>query len=823
MTDFPAFGEDMLRVNAAGHKRFVQAPDFAAKSGGAEALHIPGITPSPGQSAAGLEPIRSERLPAKGARYLTARLVAGAMLVCGLSSPLTAENYLVHDQAEYVTAAGQVNAGDTITLASGEWRDFEMVISGKGEPDKPITVTSQTRGSVMLTGQSSLRIGGEYIVVSGLVFKNGYSPRGEVISFRQSAQDQASNSRVTDVVIDSFSKPDRYESDYWVAMYGRGNRFDHNHLAGKTNKGVTFAVRLDSEESRENGHRIDHNYFGPRPVLGSNGGETLRIGTSHYSMFNSNTLVENNVFDRADGEVEIISSKSGGNIFRGNVFLRSRGTLTLRHGDGNLVERNVFLGGGKDYTGGVRIINRDQKVSDNYMEGLRGDGFSSAVAVMNGVPNSPVNRYVEVENARISGNTVVDSTRITFGLGADEERSAIPSKTVFSGNLLSGTGAEEFIVADADASGITFGGNRVLAGRIDAALPQLGVAPGKLARAGNGLLYPVDPALANVGAPRDLTPVALDQVGVSWYPKPTADRPFGSSGMVTQVAPGSDTLVAAIAAAKSGDILTLSAGEYIVERTVALGKSLTLRGEDRENLPVIRFARPSLIELREGGNLQLAQLVIDGELAPDSVGNSVIRTTIYPIQSNMQIEFDGVTVRNLTVNKSFSVITLGKSTLADRIAIKNSNFADISGTIVSAAAETEDYGQYNVEYLDIIDSSFTNVGGPIADVYRGGSDESTFGPYVNISGNALADVGRASTNRSGAAINLHGVQTAKLSGNAFAGSAPLRIVHTVGTPKTSVTDNSFAETPEPILEELVFDGPARVTAARNIIDGAMAE
>ena len=33
-------------------------------------------------------------------------------------------------------------------------------------------------------------------------------------------------------------------------------------------------------------------------VLGSNGGETLRIGTSHYSMFNSNTLVENNYFDR---------------------------------------------------------------------------------------------------------------------------------------------------------------------------------------------------------------------------------------------------------------------------------------------------------------------------------------------------------------------------------------------------------------------------------------------------------------------------------------------------------------------------------------------
>ena len=45
-------------------------------------------------------------------------------------------------------------------------------------------------------------------------------------------------------------------------MYGKHNRFDHNHLVGKSTVGVTMAVRLDSEESQENYHRIDHNYFG---------------------------------------------------------------------------------------------------------------------------------------------------------------------------------------------------------------------------------------------------------------------------------------------------------------------------------------------------------------------------------------------------------------------------------------------------------------------------------------------------------------------------------------------------------------------------------
>ena len=116
-------------------------------------------------------------------------------------------------------------------------------------------------------------------------------------------------------------------------MYGKGNRFENNHLSGKGNQGVTMAVRLNTEASQENAHVIANNYFGPRPILGSNGGETLRIGTSHYSLSDSLTVVENNVFDRTDGELEIISVKSGKNELRGNTFLAARGTLTMRHGN----------------------------------------------------------------------------------------------------------------------------------------------------------------------------------------------------------------------------------------------------------------------------------------------------------------------------------------------------------------------------------------------------------------------------------------------------------------------------------------------------------
>lgn len=179
--------------------------------------------------------------------------------------------------------------------------------------------------------------------MSGLVFKNGYTPSSAVIEFRKNKDELATHSRVTQVVIDNYNNPDKRESDYWVALYGKHNRFDHSHLVGKRNKGVTVAVRLNSEQSQQNHHQIDHNFFGYRPTFGSNGGETLRIGTSHYSLSDSFTVVENNYFERTNGEVEIISVKSGKNQIRNNVFFESRGTLTLRHGNGNIIEENVFF------------------------------------------------------------------------------------------------------------------------------------------------------------------------------------------------------------------------------------------------------------------------------------------------------------------------------------------------------------------------------------------------------------------------------------------------------------------------------------------------
>jgi poly(beta-D-mannuronate) lyase len=720
------------------------------------------------------------------------------ILACLISCAAPANETVVKSEAEYRDAVKTLRPGDTIVLANGEWRDFEVLFTGEGTASRPITLKAETKGRVFLSGQSNLRLAGEYLQVSGLVFKEGYSPTNTVIAFRSTQGEFANNSRVTEVVIDHFNNPERFEEDYWVMMYGKNNRFDHNHLEGKSNQGVTMAVRLDSPESQENYHLIDHNYFGPRPVLGSNGGETLRIGTSHYSMSNSFTTVENNYFDRCNGEVEIISSKSGGNSFRGNLFFESRGTLTLRHGNNNVVENNVFLGNGVDHTGGIRVINKGQVIRNNYMHGLTGHRFGGALVVMNGVPNSPINRYHQVEDAVIENNSIIASDHIELAAGADEERAAPPLSTAFRNNLVYNEDGSNNIAVHGDIGGIEFVGN-VLHEVADPAV-NVGFSSQNvvLEKAANGLLYP---HAIDVGVSRALQVLDKATTGTTWYPKPGPDNRF-DTGARTGVGTDSDALVKAVSNAQPGDIIELSPGMHRAERVLIINKPLTLRSADSGNRARIEFERSALFEIADGGSLKLVGVVISGKAAPDAAGNTVIRTSRYSMLNNYVLLVDGVEVSDLNTNHSFNFFTVAKHTFANRVQISGSTFRNITGHVLFMNRESDDLGIYNGEYVSIVNSEFSNIEGTVADIYRGGTDESTFGPHFELSGSSLQSVGKGKRNKTHASVSLHGVQVVNIRGNAFNVSQPVRVVKTVGEPVVAFDENQLVETESPEITQL---------------------
>ena len=342
--------------------------------------------------------------------------------------------YRVQNPAEITSAMTTAQPGDTLLMVRGVWNNTAIVFKGSGQEGRPIVLAAETPGAVVLNGTSTLRISGSWLVVDGLRFVGGYSPSGAVIEFRSGAP--AYHSRLTNTSIVDYNPASRSNDYKWVSLYGTHNRVDHCYFAGKNHMGTTLVVWFPTHPHY---HLIDLNWFGYRPPLGENGGETIRIGTSDWSMENSRTTVEYNYFEHCNGEIEIISNKSCENVYRYNTFVECEGALTLRHGNRCMVEGNFFLGNRNSEAGGVRVIGEEHTIFNNYFSGLWGSSMKSALPIMNGVPDSPLDRYFQVKKAVVAFNTFVDC-RYPFilGSGSDSERTLPPQDCIIANNVVQG-------------------------------------------------------------------------------------------------------------------------------------------------------------------------------------------------------------------------------------------------------------------------------------------------------------------------------------------------------------------------------------------------
>ena len=349
-----------------------------------------------------------------------------------------AEEHTVSQETDLDQLCQKVVAGDSIVLADGTWTDSELQFKVlKGTVESPITIRAETAGGVVLAGKTEFRVGGDHVVVSGLVFRDCVNV-DNVLELRTEAGDAARHChhcRITECSFEQSSEVETAKETTWLAVYGSNNRIDHCYFGGKMTRGATIVVWVGEEPKN---HRIDHNHFGPRPELGQNGGETLRIGSSKDSEFNCQAVIEDNYFHQCDGEAELISNKSCENIYRHNVFDECKGTLTLRHGHRCLVDGNVFLGNETSKTGGVRIIGQGHRVTNNYFEGLRGDKERAAISLMNGIPDGPLNGYAPIQNALVAHNTLIDcKVTMEFGVGAGERQTVAPANCRFINNVFS--------------------------------------------------------------------------------------------------------------------------------------------------------------------------------------------------------------------------------------------------------------------------------------------------------------------------------------------------------------------------------------------------
>lgn len=671
---------------------------------------------------------------------------------------------VVHNPEELRKTVLKAKPGDTIVLKNGAWKDAALILNGKGTAKNPIVIRPETPGEVVLTGNSYLQLAGEYLQVMNLHFKDGFTPNRAVISFKTDHKNLANHCRVTGLVIENYSQPQRLKGDTWVILYGKHNRIDHATFVDKLNSGPVIIVELDDERSQANYHRIDSNYFKGRKRFGSNGAETIRVGVSRYSLTPSRTSINHNYFERCNGEVEIISIKSGENKVSYNTFYESEGGLVLRHGSNNLVEGNFFNGNNKLFTGGVRIINPGHKVLNNVFYQLKGTQFRAPLSIMNGVPNSLINRYYQVKDVIVEKNTFIDCTNLLFGAGKDAERTLSPQNVVFKNNLFFSKDSTIYENLN-DDNGLKFVDNALSAeniGDLPAGFKKTKVKHLRL----KGFELPYD---SGYGADlKQISFIEAKNTGASWFhPVVKTAARKGRSFKVS--AAQSENFKSYIQQALSGDTIILTdTGYYKMKESIQINKTLMIMAaKNLTKRPILLNATfssmPAFFIVENGGRLSVENIAFKGTFESFSGVDAGIKSTELPMNRPYYLNVNGCEFYDFNESTQ-SGIAGSKGTLADSLLVSNSIFHHLSGTGINLASEKDDKGIYNAEIVSITNCVFTNLLGSAINIYRGGNDESTLGPFVTINYCSFNEV---ENREQGAAIKLIGVQQAKVTNSGF--------------------------------------------------------
>jgi len=541
-------------------------------------------------------------------------------------------------------------------------------------------------------------------------------------------------------------------------------------------------------------HKIDNNYFAHRPALGVNGGETIRVGTSDWSMYDSFTLVEKNYFEECDGEIEIISNKSCGNIYRYNTFVKNDGTLTLRHGNRCTVESNFFFGFKKSGSGGVRIIGEDHKVFNNYFFELTGSGYRAALSMVNGIPNSPLNEYFQVKNAVVAFNTFVNCiNNFSIGTGASSYQSLPPLNCVISNNVVKGSNSP-LISYVAQPESLLYEGNIMHGASLGIPLPPGITITDPLLFLAEDSLYRIQnnsPAINNAagnysyveydidGQPRNsVKDIGADEFSadpVTNYPIKSGDT--GPSWLeiilngpaIITVAPGINTLYNAVSGAQPYSIIELDEGVYSNDSTIIINKNLTIRAKTGiSSKPIIANADSDpdavIIEMFSNAQLYLSGLEFDGKYQLTAPAKYIISTSSTPFLTPYRLIINSCDFKNAG---SGSFLFAYPGTKADSIRFTSCLFTECDGTGIKLDNELINSGKISAEYIEIYNCTFWDMPGSAVSVYGGDNISTTISPVVKVNHCTFNNVGHANNY----ILNLKDVDGANIVSSLFTNSS----------------------------------------------------
>lgn len=671
----------------------------------------------------------------------------------------------VQNATEIHAAMTGLVPGDTLLMLDGVWIDQYIALHAEGTEADPIVLIAETPGQVVLTGLSRLALSGSYVEVNGLNFFEGYTTGAGVIEFRRNGV-RANHCRVTNTTIFAYNPTNIGINYKWVSMYGRFNQVDHCYFAGKNHDGATFVVWLPEEQDRDNHHVIEYNYFGYRPPLGFNGGETIRIGDSGTSMTNSRTVVRHNLFQECDGEIEIISNKSCENIYFNNTFVDNEGTLTLRHGERCLVEGNFFLGAGNSEAGGVRIIDSDHIIINNYFQDLYSNGYRSAITFIKGVQDSPPERYLQVENVLVAYNTLINCRQsFLLGYGTSDDQTLPPINCTIANNAVYTKNYSVFYTGDTEGlpQGFIYKQNMVKGTSLGIPDTSAGIiwqdplfdftssglirptpgSPliGQAAELGYNVSMDMDGhdrgSLPDIGAdqvssdPIIYRPLTREDVGPGWDFQPP-DNQIVEGGL--------NTLVEAVEKLIPGDTLFLVGADYEFSEPVVIERDvIILPGPGMGMAPIVLRPASSgtglsaLFDIRGRSKLKISGLTIDG----GGVTGNTIQRIFHANYDNSSliytVDVEGVTFKNIGKAGDYAtLLEANAGTLADSLKFRNCQVSHVNGTIFILDNPAVDSGEFSARSVILENCTFWDVSKSVLSIYGGDSNPFSAGPVVEV-------------------------------------------------------------------------------------------
>jgi hypothetical protein len=306
------------------------------------------------------------------------------------------------------TAINNAAPGAVIILANGTYTaSADITINKQGTASQPITIKAQSIGGAEIAGTAgfSLVSPATHIIIQGFKFTHSASQATMAAG--------TSFCRWTRCL---FQTPGTGED---LLINGNDHEVDYNTFQHKNALGRFIAVRGTGSQIAQRIH-IHHNYFLDQQPQTGNGAETLQFGLSGYSLSNSNSIVEYNLFEQCEGENELISVKASQLTIRYNTIRDCPAQFTLRHGNRSTIYGNYFIN-----TPGLRIFGDDHTIFSNHFESC-----NPAIFVGNGdgevADGAPLTSHDRPDRVLIAFNTLVNNTANiiqggrTNGLGATD-------------------------------------------------------------------------------------------------------------------------------------------------------------------------------------------------------------------------------------------------------------------------------------------------------------------------------------------------------------------------------------------------------------------